>query len=180
MDVVLLFAIDGILVLLHRHARLPADSIHIVSFHFISLQIDFATLDLDDAVHSLNFFFLAFTKPSDCTQREPPLPIVSMSHFQTVVVLFIPSETEVLPSSVISHFSSSTLLSACTNHQSMATNPTPQTLLVILPADRPASSRRKNAYWASAGRLEFVWFLITIKIVSLKVLSTITAPQRVT
>jgi hypothetical protein len=107
MDVALLFAIDGILVLLYCHVSIPADSIHVVSLHFTSLQIDFATLDLDDAVHPLNFFgFLAFTRPSDCTQREPPLPIVSMSHFQTVAALFIPSETDVLPSSVISRFSS--------------------------------------------------------------------------
>jgi hypothetical protein len=117
-DVALLFAIDGILVLLHYQASLPADSIHVVHLHFTSLQIDFPTLDLDDAAHSINFFFLAFTKPSDCAEREPPLPTVSMSHFQTVVTLFIPSETDLFPSSVISHFSSSTLLSACTNmHQ---------------------------------------------------------------
>jgi hypothetical protein len=58
-DVALLFAIDGILVLLHCHASLPDDSIHVGHLHLTSLQIDFATLDLDDAAHSLNFFFIS-------------------------------------------------------------------------------------------------------------------------
>jgi hypothetical protein len=144
MDVALLFAMDGILVLMHCHASLPADSIHVVQLHLTSLQIDFATLDLDDAAHSHNlffFFFLASTKPSHCAKREPPMPIVSISHFQTVTPLFIPSETNVLPSSVISHFSSST----CTNRQSMLTTPTPQTLLISPPADRPARIRSRTS-----------------------------------
>jgi hypothetical protein len=138
----LLIAIDGLL-LLHCHAGLPADSIDVVPLHFTSLKIDFVTLDLDAAC-SLNFFFLAFKKPSDCAKCGTSLPIVpSLTSRQSSRSSFIRRPMSSDHPSFPTHHVPLCCAHAptCHNHQSMPTTPIPQFLPVIAPAVRHARLR---------------------------------------